>query len=271
MDLYNYTYLNANGYLKKFQTALNMPNLTRAFLTKVLQIFNKRYKFTSFIVKDDKGYNALYHKDTLNTILGIDRTGFEVTKPEHNIYLKYIWDIIEEIDDAEEKKLSHKKQNIDDEPINYASDEEDMEKVSQQLIDYQNVMENKHGKKIYVTEEQFKKLVNLMNEDINSEFAVDPEKVNIIKKFLDNNFMKGGMPCMGEDGYPMTYPMVTMKGTDGQGIKNMSDKQLYALLLDKFGKIYGNAKQVKKFLQQVMKDWYYDKITKEGLLSTNRY
>lgn len=272
MDLYNYTYLNANGYLKKFQNALGMPNLDRAFLTKALQIFNKRYKLKGFIAKDDKGYNALYYKDTLNAILGIDRTGFEITKPEHNLYLKWLNDIIEDEERREFEKTYNKNTSATkrEEPINYSSDEEDMEKVSQQLIDYQNVMESKKHIAI-LTESQFKNYVLFLKEEQEMKYPVDTEKVGIVKKYLDENFIKGGIPCMGEDGYPITLPIVAMKGTDGNPIKNMSDKQLFALLLDKFGKIYSDVKQTKRFLRQIMKDWYYGKISKENLLSVNQY
>ena len=131
-DLYRYTYLNANGYLKKFQNVLGLPNLNRGQLTKYLQVFNKRYNLKGFIVKDDNGYNALYYKDTLNAILGVDRTGYEVTKPQSNPYLKYLRDIIDEIDYKEyEKSLQSQPE---DTPINYSSEDSDMQKVSDKLV-----------------------------------------------------------------------------------------------------------------------------------------
>lgn len=58
------------------------------------------------------------------------------------------------------------------------------------------------------------------------------KKVLVVKKFLDNNFQKNGIPSIDENGYPTTIKIVTMKGTDGQPIKNMNAEQLFYLLQD---------------------------------------
>lgn len=263
-NLYDYTYLNANGYLKKFQVALGMPNIDRAFLTKILQIYNKRYNLKGFIVKDSKGNNALYYKDTLNAILGIDRTGMQITNPNSNVYLKNLNNIIDEIQWKEiEKEFPQ-----EEEPEDYTPEDSDMQKVSDKLIyndNYGEVMENKK-RTIIITESQFDYIKSKLDEGIGiTKYSVEPDKVKIVKKYLDNNFIKGGIACMGEDGYPTTTPIVAIKGTDGQPMRNMTDKQLFALLLDKFGKVYSDVKQTKKFLQLVMKHWYYDEISREGL------
>ena len=122
------------------------------------------------------------------------------------------------------------------------------------------------NKKIYITESQYNYLL-LENE----KFFVEPEKVLIVKKFLDDNFVRAGLPTIGEDGYSTTIPIVSMKDTTGTPAKNMSDKQTYELLKDKFAHIYSSAKQTNKFLAQVLKDWYYKKISPQGLLSVNEY
>ena len=89
--LYNYSYLNANGYLQKFRDALGAPKLDRATLTKILKIYNDRHKLKGFIVPPEPGApNCLYYKDTLNNLLGIDRTGYEVMKRESNWKLREI-------------------------------------------------------------------------------------------------------------------------------------------------------------------------------------
>ena len=66
-------------------------------------------------------------------------------------------------------------------------------------------------------------------------------------------------------------PIVALKGTDGNPVRNMTDKQTFELLKDKFGKIYSDKDRVNKFLAQILKDWYYKKISKQGLLSVNSY
>lgn len=100
---------------------------------------------------------------------------------------------------------------------------------------------------------------------------VDPDKVKIVAKYLDENFVRGGISCIGEDGYPTTVGIVAIKGTDGKLAKNMNAKQLFYLLQDKFQHIYNDKDKRDKFLKQIIKDWYAHKISKEGLLSVNKY
>jgi len=269
-DLYHYSYLNANGYLKKFQVALGLPNLDRGFLTKILKIWNQQRKLKGFIVPDDKGNLALYNKNILNQILGIDATGIQITSPKNNIYLMQIDKIADDIQWKEiEKEFPQ-----EEEPEDYTPEDSDMQKVSDKLIyndNYGEVMENKK-RTIIITESQFNYINSKLNEGIGvTKYSVEPDKVKIVKKYLDDNFVKGGIACMGEDGYPTTTPIVAIKGTDGLAARNMSDKQLFALLQDKFGKIYNDKIKRNKFLQQIIKDWYYDKISKEGMLSKNLY
>lgn len=128
------------------------------------------------------------------------------------------------------------------------------------------LQEKKMSKKVYITEAQLKEIIKE-----SQQFPVEPEKVRIVKNYLDDNFIKGGISCLGENGYPTTTPIVALKGTDGNPAKNMTDKQLFALLLDKFKNIYGDESKKKRFLQQVIKDWYYNKISKENLLTKNSF
>ena len=103
--LYDYTYLTANGYLQKFRDALNAPYLNRAELTKILKIFNDRYNLVRFIVKNEKGIPCLYHKDTLNRILGIDRTGITVMNPKSNSWLNAVRDISDGLDEKDKRLI----------------------------------------------------------------------------------------------------------------------------------------------------------------------
>lgn len=128
----------------------------------------------------------------------------------------------------------------------------------------------------------FKNTMKMLNEDNEIEVIkpyhlhesknfVDTRKVMIVKKYLDDNFVRAAMPTIGNDGYPKTLLIVGMKGTDGNIIKNMYAQQLFDLLQDKFQKIYSDKQKRDMFLKQVMKDWYDKKITKDGLLSINAY
>ena len=259
--LYDYTYLNANGYLQRFRNALNAPYLSRAELTKILKIFNDRYKLVRFIVNNENGIPCLYHKDTLNRILGIDRTGMSVANPKSNPWLNAVRSISDGLD---EKEYASQRDNAY-EPSDYSSDEEDMQKMSDRLA---NLEENKmKGKKITITEEQFKELKKKINEG----YFVESEKVKIVKKYLDDNFVRGTIPAMGEDGYPKYIGVVGLKFKDGTVAKNMTATQLFYLLQDKFNKIYEDPKQRDALLKKIVVDWYYKKITKTGLLSRNNY
>lgn len=259
VDLYNYTYLNANGYLQKFRNALGYQQLDRALLTKLLKVFNDDLKLFRFIVPNDKGQMCLYNKNMLNNILGIDEVGQQTINPNHNRYLKYLSNLLDKFTYEEYENP---------EPEDKRSE---MEKASDELIyndNYGEVDESrKMGKRVIFTESQLK---SILGED-DKKYAVEPEKVKIVAKFLDDNFIRAGIPCIGEDGYPKTTPIVALKGTDGVPARNMTDKQLFYMLQDKFKNMYLSKDKLNKFLNKVMKNWYYKKISKEGLLDSNLY
>ena len=128
--------------------------------------------------------------------------------------------------------------------------------------------ESKKVKNIYITESQLDLLKSRLNE---GQYFVDPEKVLIVKRYLDDNFVKASIPCMGSDGYPTALPIVGVKGTDGMVMRNMTDKQLFFMLQNKYQKMFADTNERDEFLKQVIKDWYYDKITNNGLLSVNTF
>lgn len=151
-------------------------------------------------------------------------------------------------------------------PETYKCPEEDMKYVSQELLTRGEVMYENKKRKIFLTEEQ----LNFINKSISQEkVIVDPNKVLVVKNFLDDNFQRGGISSIGDDGYPTTIKIVAMKGTDGQPLKNMNAEQLFYLLQDKFKGLYSDTTKRDKLLKQIIKDWYKDKISKHGLLSVN--
>ena len=131
--------------------------------------------------------------------------------------------------------------------------------------------------------EVFKRSMKLLNDDANvdtyspfrhlheSSNYVDTNKVLLLTNYLDNNFVRAKVPIMGTDGYPSTKEIVGMKGTDGQIIRNMSAKQLFYLLQDKFKGIYDDKKKRDALIKQTMIDWYNRKVSKDGLLSKNMF
>ena len=151
--------------------------------------------------------------------------------------------------------------------------ESDTENTSgwQDFEEYKKELSNLHNEFVI----RMKKL-NMKSEEKNGEINesinfVEPQKVLIVKQYLDDNFVRGNIPYIGDDGYPKTKLIVGLKGTDGKVAKNMDAQHLFYLLQDKFKGIYGDKEKRDKFLKQVMKDWYHEKITREGLLSVNNY
>lgn len=155
-DLFHYTYLNANGYLNKFRDALGLPNLTLSTLAALLKTFKNRTRLAGFIVPNKDGKLCLYSKAVLNNILGMSDDGYFYTKPENNATLKMLHRYMDEWAEADFEAERKKAQPSKEKP-SYASDDEDMQKVSDKLIyndNYGEVSESKI-KKIYVTEAQF--------------------------------------------------------------------------------------------------------------------
>lgn len=125
-------------------------------------------------------------------------------------------------------------------------------------------------KRLIINESQEKLLISEFIFE-NKIYSVDTDKVLVLKKFLDNNFKRASMSQINNSGMPVNTPIVGMMDNRGNIIKNMSDRQLFDLMQDKFKNIYDNNIQRDKFIAQVIKDWYYNKIDNNGLLSVNLY
>lgn len=267
-DLFHYTYLNANKYIDKFRNALNLPNLSLPMLAALLKTYKDRTRMAGFIAANRDGKKCLYNKEILNKILGMSNDGNFYMKPEQNPNLQMLHRFIDEWD----MKAVEKENPVQYDVPSYQNDDEDMEKVSNKLIhndNYEELDESevKRGKKIIITESQF----NELKKRISESYFVEPEKVKIVKQFLDDNFVKGVLPSIGEDGYAKPIWIVGMKIPFSKEVKNMSATQAFYLLQDKFKHIYSEPKQRDRFLKKVLVDWYNDKISKHGLLSINNY
>jgi hypothetical protein len=65
---------------------------------------------------------------------------------------------------------------------------------------------------------------------------------------------------------PTNTPVVGVL-SGGEVVKNLVAQQLLDILEDEFRGMFSNKIERSKFLSQVMIDWYYNKISKDGLLS----
>lgn len=125
-------------------------------------------------------------------------------------------------------------------------------------------------KRLIINESQEKLLISEFIFE-NKTYSVDTGKVLVLKKFLDHNFKRASMSQINDNGMPVNTPIVGMIDSNGNVIKNMTDRQLFDLMQDKFKNLYDNNIQRDKFIAQVIKDWYYNKIDNNGLLSVNLY
>ena len=94
------------------------------------------------------------------------------------------------------------------------------------------------------------------------------EKVLTIKNYLDGNFQRIQSDDIDEKGYPKKVNCVMLM-SGNQPLKPMTMSELLLMLDDKFIKMISDKSDRRKFLMQVIKDWYNNKIDRNGVLSVN--
>jgi len=107
---------------------------------------------------------------------------------------------------------------------------------------------------------------NALKKKVLSESYND--KVVLVKNFLDNNFMRATFEQPGDDGVIKKMGVFIQLNdkhlpTDS---KLMADG-VFDILQNKFVKILSDKKERDRFLIRLIKDWYENKISKEGCLS----
>lgn len=100
-------------------------------------------------------------------------------------------------------------------------------------------------------------------------FCPSSEKVNVIKDYLDKHFSKTAMDDIDSDGYPKKSFVAMMLSSDKQPIKTITPKELLLILDDKFEKAIADKDDRRKFLKQIIIDWFNNKIDRTGILSVN--
>lgn len=118
----------------------------------------------------------------------------------------------------------------------------------------------------------------IINENINDyvikrllseTFYPTASRVLMIKNHLDKNFVKNKVDDINNDGLPCKTFMAMMVDDRHNPLKSFKPKELLDYLDDKFNAIIADKNDRKKFLQQIIKDWFNNKISKEGILSVN--
>ena len=134
-------------------------------------------------------------------------------------------------------------------------------------------------KKVIITEEQETILANKLNEEIlqmpvdkkmNKPYCINPDKVILVKNFLDKNFQKGNLENIGANGLPQKVRIAAMMSSTGEVLRNLLDSELEDLLIDKFKNMFLDTNERGLFMKQVVDDWFNNKISPIGLLSVNK-
>lgn len=122
------------------------------------------------------------------------------------------------------------------------------------------------GKRIKITEEARQKFVTSV---LAEALSPSSDKVLLVKDYLDKNFTRSDMDDIDETGYPTKVKTVLMLSDTGQPLRQMDMAELLMVLDDKFNRIFTDDADRKKFLKQVIRDWYQYKIGIDGVLSVN--
>lgn len=132
--------------------------------------------------------------------------------------------------------------------------------------------------KLVINEAQADYIAKKINEEVyqmpvpktaNKPYCINPDKVLLVKKFLDKTFTPCVYEKIGEDGFPTKIQIVKMNASNGEELKTMFLDQLLDLLIDKFQGMFSDKEERELFLRQVIKDWLGKRIGIFGTLSVN--
>ena len=122
------------------------------------------------------------------------------------------------------------------------------------------------SKTLIITEKTEQKLIADIVEEA---FYPTSDKVLAIKTYLDKNFAKQKLDSLDDNGYPTKENTVVLLSKEKQPLKTLNMKELLRLLDDKFHNMVSDNLDRKKFLKQVIRDWYQNNIKNNGILSVN--
>lgn len=122
-------------------------------------------------------------------------------------------------------------------------------------------------KKVIVVNES--DVQNMVSNILTEAFYPSADKVLLIKEFLDKNFAKQELDTLDNNGYPAKEKTVVWMSNSKQPLKTLKMKELLLLLDDKFRKMISDKEDRRRFLKLVIKDWYYNNIAANGILSRN--
>lgn len=121
-------------------------------------------------------------------------------------------------------------------------------------------------KKVIISEAVSHQIVS----DILTEALIpSSEKVLIVKDFIDSHFAKNSIDDIDANGYPTKTKTVVMLNDKKQPMKTLQMPEFLLYLDSEFHSMIKDDGDRKKFLKQVIIDWYNGKIGRNGVLSVN--
>lgn len=135
------------------------------------------------------------------------------------------------------------------------------------------------SRKFIISEKQEEELIKRLNEEtyqmpvdkkMNTPYCINPEKVLIVKKFLDKTFKAHDFEKIGSNGMPIVIKVVSMNAKNGEPLKYMYKNQLHDLLVDRFQNMFLDKIERDLFMKQVIEDWFSGSIGIFGTLSKNK-
>lgn len=122
------------------------------------------------------------------------------------------------------------------------------------------------SKNYIISEQQYADTYKSM---LTEAFVVNGALVNDIKAYLDKGFKRVKYDDLNTNGELEERYAVSIVNDQGQPLQTISCNKLLDKLDSKFKARIKDDESRKKFLKQVIIDWFNGKITKEGLLSVN--
>lgn len=92
-------------------------------------------------------------------------------------------------------------------------------------------------------------------------------KINIVKKFLDGNYMRGTYVTDNDDGTKKSVGIFVKLNNNLPTEESLYFDDVFDIVQNKFANILSDKNERDGFLKQVIKDWFDKKITKSGSLS----
>lgn len=134
--------------------------------------------------------------------------------------------------------------------------------TEQQAKALENIKQGNNNPVIVFSEEQLEYMLS-------ESFHPKSSMVLMVKDYLDRNFKQSYIDDMDTNGYPQRIPVVVWINGNGDPLKTLSVDDMFSMLDDKFNNLIKDDDDRRRFLKQIIKDWFSKKITHDGLLSVN--